>query len=161
MKIARQNAARMAEALSQLPLGHLQADMLEDVMNNYIVLSRIFEDFKNLNFELHKRLYAGIDEAVVKEFFALIMKGKNEEAAAFDYIYPIFMNHERVAKALALKEIEADVKLVDEDAFVKDILRGQKDISIAEIRQIFAPMFIKAEKPIQDFSELDDLLKQH
>ena len=96
MRLTRQKAAMMRNALEHLPLGHLSDDMIEVVIGNSNALRAVASELKILNEELHERMYAGKDKADVNEMFRLIMSGKFAEARErYPELWPIFEKHNK------------------------------------------------------------------
>lgn len=159
MKLTRQRAAVMYDNLGSMALGYLNEDVLEVVINNYNALGKVASDLKTLNEELHKRMYEGMSEADVNGMFRLIVSGRMAEAKVkYPELWPIFVKHNRLSEKLSTKEVEVEIEKVDADAFIKGILRGKKDAPIAEIKEVFAPMFEVRFDNECDLSELDNLI---
>lgn len=158
MKITRAQAIHIAEILENMTLGYMSSDTLDKLITNINTCSKVVEDFKGMTEELYKRLYLNFDNEKVKEFFVLIKNNELDKASKYEDIYPVFVKHNEVLKNLLSKELEVDIVVIDEDDFIKGAVLGKKDISIAEIKTVFNPMFSKKEKSTQDFSELDELL---
>lgn len=149
----------MYDNLGSMALGYLNEDVLEVVINNYNALGKIASDLRTLNEELHKRMYAGVDEKDVNGMFRLIVSGRMAEAKVkYPELWPIFVKHNRLSEKLSTKEVEVEIEKVDADAFIKGILRGKKDAPIAEIKEVFAPMFEVRFDNECDLSELDNLI---
>lgn len=149
----------MYDNLGSMALGYLNEDVLEVVINNYNALGKVASDLKTLNEELHKRMYEGMDEADVNGMFRLIVSGRMAEAKAkYPELWPIFVKHNRLSEKLSTKEVEVEIEKVDADAFIKGVLRGKKDAPIAEIKEVFAPMFEVRFDNECDLSELDNLI---
>ena len=161
----------MYQQIGTMALGHLNEDTLEAVIDNFNAFRKVAEDFDTLKEELSKRLYANVDESKKSTFFNLIAKYEAErdmERRAeqwemmnrnFADLLPIYEKHLSVIVSLANKEVDVELTEVDEDDFIKGVVKGAKDAPVLDIRAAFAPMFKKAEKKDDDFSELDELLK--
>lgn len=159
MKLTRQKAAMMYDNLGSMALGYLNEDVLEVVINNYNALGKIASDLRTLNEELHKRMYAGVDEKDVNGMFRLVVSGKMAEAKVkYPELWTIFEKHNNLAKKISAKEVEVEIEKIDADAFVKGILAGKKDAPIAEIKEVFAPMLEVRFDNECDLSELDNLI---
>lgn len=148
----------MYDNLGSMALGYLNEDVLEVVINNYNALGKIASDLRTLNEELHKRMYSCINEEYVAGMFKCILSGRMAEAKAnFSDLWPIFEKHNNLSKKISLKEVEVDIERVDADEFIKGILRGKKDAPIAEIKQVFAPMFGPTDH-VCDMTELEEIM---
>lgn len=159
--ITRDQARLMAESLGNAALGHMSEDMLAKVIGNYNALSTVARQVMNLNSELHRRIYADMEEAKMRAFFALVSKGRFKAAKEeHPDIWPLFEKHNAVLAQLVSKEVEVDIEEIDEDEFIKAIIMGRKDVPVAEIKATFSPMFPMQDsnKEQQDYSELEDLL---
>lgn len=160
MKLTRQRAAVMYDNLGSMALGYLNEDVLEVVINNYNALGKVASDLKTLNEELHKRMYAGVDEKDVNGMFRLVVSGKMAEAKEkYPELWPVFEKHNHLSKKLSVKEVEVEIEKVDVDAFIKGVLKGKKDAPIAEIKEVFAPMLEVRFDNECDFSEIDEIMK--
>lgn len=181
-KITRHSAIVMYETLGAMALGYLDEDTLDVVMNNFNAFRKVDEDMKNLNEELHNRLYTDVAKEKKEEFFNLINKVEelrrmpitsNEDEqntidaikekmikieAEYADVDKIYKKHNAVYMKLRNKEVEVDITELDANDFIKGVIRGKKDAPIHEIRAIFAPMFKAEEVKKSDFSELDELL---
>ena len=161
----------MYQQIGTMALGHLNEETLEAVIDNFNAFRKVAEDFDTLKEELSKRLYANVDESKKNTFFNLIAKYEAERDMQkraeqwemmnrnFSDLLPIYEKHLSVIVSLANKEVDIELTEVDEDDFVKGVVKGAKDAPVLDIRAVFAPMFKKAEKKEDDFSELDELLK--
>ena len=160
MRLTRHQAVMMHKALENLSLGYLSEEMIEVVIGNCNALGEVASELKTLNRELHDRMYAGHSDADVNGMFALIMSGKMAEAKEkYPELWPLFEKHNRLSKKLSAKEVEIEIERVDADAFIKGILKGRKDITIAEIKEVLHPMFNEKEQ-VCSLSELDNLMKE-
>lgn len=179
MKLTRNHAIEMFARLGQMALGNLDDKTLEDIMSNFNALRKVHEDFDSLKKELFKRIYGDTEKMEederkkISEFFDMLVKierAKREDVVAMDAAckaaYPEL--HELRAKEVKVllsilnKEVDVDIVPVDENAFIKGVLKGRKDAHINDLHVAFAPLFIKAEDKGTvkvDFSELDELLK--
>lgn len=171
MKIRRHIAVMMYQQLGTMALGHLDNETLEAVIDNFNAFRKVAEDFDTLKEELHKRLYVNVADEKKATFFNLVAKYEAERDMEkreaqwemmqrnFADLLPIYEKHLSVIVSLANKEVDIELTEVDEDEFIKGVVKGAKDAPVLEIRAAFAPMFKKAEKKNDDFSELDELLK--
>lgn len=168
MKLTRDNAIAMHQKLVTFAMGHLDEEMLEKVMDNLEACRKVGETFESLDAELHKRLFAGVDENDVKEFYDTLSKiqGKTlEQIEAIDSLlrsrYPeIYAIHEKkmaVRVKLLIKEEDITIRTVDEKTFIKAILKAQPDTAMSSF-YVLAPMFGKVADVKDDFNELDELL---
>lgn len=171
MKMKRHTAINMFRSLGAMALGHLDADTLDAVMDNFNAFRKVAEDFERMREELIKRLYADVEEEKKKGFFDCITKMEQAKTAddkelyqniaktSYADVWPIYIKHVEVINKLINKDIDVEFADVDADAFIKGIVKGKKDAPIHEIRAVFAPMFKAENKGKDDFSELEDLLK--
>lgn len=179
MKLTRNTAIALFRNLGQSALGHLDDATLTTVMSNFNALQKVADDFESLKKELFKRIYGDAEKMAederkrLNDFFKAIAKMEKAEResikeldaalkATYPDLYEMRQKEVKVLLTLLDKEVEADIELVDADAFIAGIAKGAKDAKLAEIRLAFAPMFRKAkeeEKAREDFSELDSLLE--
>lgn len=159
MRLTRHKAAMMHDALSRMALGHLSEDMLEVAISNCLALRPVAAELRMLNEELRRRLYEGKSEEDARAMIELVIEGKAAEAeSAFPALWPTFLLHNRLADKLSAKEVDVEIEQVDADTFIKAVLRSNKGISIAEVREVLRPM-LKAEETA-DMTEIDDILKE-
>lgn len=161
MRLTRHQVAMMHDALSRMALGHLGENMLEVAINNFLALRPVAAELRMLNDELRRRLYEGKNEEDVRAMIELVIEGKAEEAErTYPTLWPTFLLHNRLADKLSAKEVDVEIEAVDADSFIKAVLRGNKGISIAEVRKVFEPMFTNINLCALDYSELDELINQ-
>ena len=177
MKLTRNTAIALFRNLGQSALGHLDDATLTTVMSNFNALQKVADDFESLKKELFKRIYGDAEKMTddekkrLNDFFKAIAKMEKADResikeldatlkATYPDLYAMRQKEVKVLLTLLDKEVEADIELVDADAFVAGIAKGAKDAKLAEIRLAFASMFRKAkeEESKEDFSELDSLL---
>lgn len=169
MKLTRNYALEAYRRLGAMALGHLDDVTLETTLNNFNALRKIADDFEALKKELFKRIYGDVEQMSederndLQKFFDMLGKvqdGESEKAikAAYPAYYDMRVKELKVLVSLLNKEVDTDVEPMDADAFCKGIVKGQKDIQMAEIRAFFAPIFKENEKKDADLSELDELL---
>lgn len=172
-KITRNQAIDMFRLLGTMALGHMDEETLTSTLDNFGKFRKVQEDYQKLMEELSKRIYEGTDEEKKKAFFEVV--GKFEQERDFEKkveleklmkeahpdFYPLYVKQIAVLNKMFVKEIEVDITEVDKDAFIKGIVKGKKDIPVHEIVAMFGPLFKEEEKKEekQDFSELDELLK--
>ena len=154
-----------------MALGHLDDVTLEITLNNFNALRKVAEDFESLKKELFKRIYGDVEQMSEEEkqnlqsFFDMLGKKGSlyeiEQAckAAYPAYYDMRVKELKVLVSLLNKEVDTDVEPMDADAFCKGVVKGQKDIQMAEIRAFFSPIFKDNEPKDADLSELDELLK--
>ena len=170
MKLTRNYALEAYRRLGAMALGHLDDVTLETTLNNFNALRKIADDFEALKKELFKRIYGDVEKMSederndLQKFFDMLGKvqdGETEKAikAAYPTYYEMRVKELKVLVSLLNKEIDTDVEPMDADLFCKGIVKGQKDIQMAEIRAFFAPIFKDNEPKDADLSELDELLK--
>lgn len=161
MILTRHQVAMMHDALSRMALGHLSEDMLEVAISNCLALRPVAAELRMLNDELRRRLYEGKSEEDARAMIELVIEGKAEEAErTYPTLWPTFLLHNRLADKLSAKEVDVEIEAVDADSFIKAILRGNKDMSIAEVRKVFGPMLTNTKLCALDYSELDELINQ-
>lgn len=180
MKMTRNAAIGMFQTLGAMALGNLNDEVLTATMDNFNAFRKVADDFEALKKELHKRIYGDVEKMDEDErkrytdFMSLLEKmGRTKEAEKVDELaklakdtyadlYAMREKEVKVLVSLLNKEIDVEVTPVDADEFCKGVIRGKKDTPIHEIRAVFSFMFKKEEKnedEKEDFSELDDLLK--
>lgn len=181
-KITRQHAIEMFRQLGVMVLGYLDETTLSATLDNLEKCRKVHEDYQKLSEELAKRLYEGKDEEGKKAFFELVKKFEKEQdmdkkveiegmMKAHTEFYELYVKQIKVLTQLYFKEIDLDLTEVDENAFIKGIILGKKDVRVHDIVAFFAPMFKEAETAEaaeaeeaeaekQDFSELDDMLAE-
>ena len=174
--IRRNHAIEMFARLEQMEIGKFDEATLSATMSNISALRKINDDFESLKNELFKRLYGDIEQmsdekrGEIYGFFEMLSKlgrSTGEEALELDKncketypeLYETRLKEMSVLMALLNKEVEADIQEVDEDAFIKGVIKGKDDASVVEVREVFAPLFKAVEKTETDMSELDELLK--
>lgn len=170
MKITRHYAINILfNRLGQMALGNLDENTLEVALTNIEALRKVTDDFEALKKELFKRIYGDVekmseeDKTNINNFFAMLGKVKDEDAEAVKAAYPkLYAMREKevmIIVSLLNKEIEIDLTPMDEKAFVKGIILGNKDAKAHEVSMIFAPMFKTIERDGKaDFAELDELM---
>lgn len=172
MKIARHNAIQMFQTLGTMALGHLDENTLEAVMDNFNAFRKVGEDFDKLREELGKRLYQDVAEERKTAFFETVGKYEKEQDAekkaeyrklmqdSYSELWPVYEKQLAVLQSLYNKEVEVEIVKVDKTAFVRGILKARKDLPALMIESAFAWMFAEPEKAEDDFSELDEALKE-
>lgn len=174
MKITRNQAINMFGTLGQIALGKLNEDTLERTMHNFCELRKVADDFEALEKELFKRLYGDMETMEeterkdIQDFFGMLSKLDHAEdkvemeqtiKAAYPKLYDLRRKEVGVIISLLNKEVEVEIQTVDEQAFTKGVIAGNKDFKTFEVKQAFAPLFEVAEAKETDLSELDELLK--
>ena len=145
--------------MAQMSFGHLEEEMLEAVMDNFVKLGKEAEHYHKMVSEMGKRLYEGIDKQVLEDFNAMAQKASEEELnAAFPEIFKLAKKQRSVEASLNAKEIEIELSPVDKKAFVVGVTKGNPRMTAA-IFDLFTPMYKQEEKAQEDFSELDALMK--
>lgn len=157
--ITRFQAQKMLEQLGGMALGYLPAEELEAVMDNFDVLKAETEKLEKMKAELAKRIYQGVEEKRLQDFFESIQKNDNE-AIQKDYadLLPLRNKEIEVIVSLYNKAVEMDIKELDGKEFRKAVLKAQPTTKQA-VFEILTPLFKADEKPQDDFSELDEFLK--
>jgi uncharacterized UPF0160 family protein len=157
--LTRFQAQKMLEQLAGMALGYLPSEELEAVMDNFDVLKAETEKLEKMKAELAKRIYQGVDEKRLQDFFEAAQKNDNE-AIQKDYadLLPLRNKEIEVIVSLYNKAVEMDIKELDGKEFRKAVLKAQPNTKQA-VFEILAPLFKADEKPQDDFSELDELLK--
>ena len=157
--ITRFQAQKMLEQLGGMALGYLPSDSLEAVMDNFDVLKAETEKLEKMKAELAKRIYQGVDEKRLQDFFEAIQKNDNE-AVQKDYadLLPLRNKEIEVIVGLYNKAVDMDIKELDGKEFRKAVLKAQPTTKQA-VFEVLTPLFKAEEKPEDDFSELDEFLK--
>lgn len=157
--ITRFHAQKMVETLGGMALGYLPSEELEAVMDNFDVLKAETEKLEKMKAELAKRIYQGKDEKRLQDFFEAVQKNDNE-AIQKDYadLLPLRNKEIEVIVSLYNKAVDMDIKELDGKEFRKAVLKAQPNTKQA-VFEILTPLFKAAEKPQDDFSELDEFLK--
>lgn len=157
--LTRFQAQKMLEQLAGMALGYLPSEELEAVMDNFDVLKAETEKLEKMKAELAKRIYQGVDEKRLQDFFEAAQKNDNE-AIQKDYadLLPLRNKEIEVIVSLYNKAVEMDIKELDGKEFRKAVLKAQPNTKQA-VFEILTPLFKADEKPQDDFSELDELLK--
>lgn len=157
--LTRFQAQKMLEQLAGMALGYLPSEELEAVMDNFDVLKAETEKLEKMKAELAKRIYQGVDAKRLQDFFEATQKNDNE-AIQRDYadLLPLRNKEIEVIVSLYNKAVEVDIKELDGKEFRKAVLKAQPNTKQA-VFEILTPLFKTDEKPQDDFSELDELLK--
>lgn len=157
--ITRFQAQKMLELLGGMALGYLPSEELEAVMDNFDTLKAETEKLEKMKAELAKRIYQGKDEKRLQDFFEAIQKNDNEaiQKDCADLL-PLRNKEVEVIVSLYNKAVDMDIKELDGKEFRKAVLKAQPTTKQA-VFEILTPLFKADEKPQDDFSELDKLLK--
>ena len=157
--ITRFQAQKMLEQLGGMALGYLPSEELEAVMDNFDTLKAETEKLEKMKAELAKRIYQGKDEKRLQDFFEAIQKNDNEaiQKDCADLL-PLRNKEVEVIVSLYNKAVDMDIKELDGKEFRKAVLKAQPTTKQA-VFEILTPLFKADEKPQDDFSELDKLLK--
>lgn len=149
----------MLEQLGGMALGYLPSEELEAVMDNFDILKAETEKLEKMKAELAKRIYQGVDEKRLQDFFEAIQKNDNE-AIQKDYadLLPLRNKEIEVIVSIYNKAVDMDIKELDGKEFRKAVLKAQPNTKQAAF-EILTPLFKAKEKPQDDFSELDEFLK--
>ena len=154
--ITRFHAQKMVETLAGMALGYLPAEELEAVMDNFDILKAEVEKLEKMKAELVKRIYQGVDEKRLQDFFEAVQK--NEDTAEYSDLVPLRNKEIEVLVSLYNKAVELDIKELDGKEFRKAVLKAQPTTKQA-VFEILTPLFKAEEKKDDDFSELDEFLK--
>ena len=146
----------MLEQLGGMALGYLPSEELEAVMDSFDILKAEVEKLEKMKTELAKRIYQGIDEKRLQDFFDAVQK--NEDTAEYSDLIPLRNKEIEVLVSLYNKAVDMDIKELDGKEFRKAVLKAQPTTKQA-VFEILTPLFKADEKPQDDFSELDKLLK--
>lgn len=155
--ITRFHAQKMVETLAGMALGYLPAEELEAVMDNFDILKAEVEKLEKMKAELAKRIYHDVDEKRLQSFFDAVQK--NEDTAEYSDLIPLRNKEVEVLVSLYNKAVDMDIKELDGKEFRKAVLKAQPTTKQA-VFEILTPLFKAEEKPEDDFSELDTLLKE-
>lgn len=154
--ITRQVAVILRDIMAKIQFTHLSVEMVEDVMNNFMVFNAEAEHCNKMIDELRKRLFEGVDEAAIKEYSEASQKMDEKELEkAFPAIYPLAIKFNKVYASICTKEVEVELTEIDKTEFVKGVMKGTPNLT-ANILDNFAIMYKQTE---DDFSELDELMK--
>lgn len=161
--ITRHHADLMFRVIGRLPLGNLDTELIEATMDNMTAFGAVSEEITKMTTELSKRLFDGIEQEKLKEYDEMAQKeGVTDDAlkSAFPELYPLAVKQGKVVASIRNKEVEMEIKEMDKDAFIKGVLAGKAKLSIRDF-DIFEPMFktVEKKKEEEDFSELDELMK--
>ena len=156
--LTRFQAQKMLEVMGGMALGHLATEELEKVMDAFDTLKKEVEKIDTLKTELAKRLYQGVDEKRLQEFFAAIQK--NEEGIEDKYadLVPLRQKEVQVIIGILNKEAEVEIDTIDGKEFRKAVMKAQPDTKTA-VFELLTPLFTEEEKEEADLSELDEFLK--
>lgn len=175
--ITRNHAIEMFVRLNTMALGRLDEATLEAAMTNLNALRKVHEDFEALKKELFKRIYGDVDKMEEKEktelqaFFDMLgsaeRAGSAEKAEeiikACKATYPSYFEMRekevKVTVSLLNKMIDVELTEVDETAFTKGVVLGNRKATAGDIAILFAPFFAEKKAEAADLSELDELLK--
>lgn len=169
--VTRGHAIWMYNHLSKMSFCYFNEEDLEKMMDNYAAINSIVEDYNNLNIELRKRLYGDLDSNKIDEFNTALTKAKKiknlEEKivalktveTSYPELYTLLNKQLRVSESLKTKEVEIDINPIDKDSFMRAAIKAKADIPQKDY-DLFAPLYTnKEEERVNDFSELDELLK--
>ena len=177
MKLTRHAARNLFFNLGQVALKEMDAEVLEDVMHNFETLRKVNDGYDNLAKELAKRLYGDPDTMSEEErknytdFMEIIGKFERSreieerkellEAAqsAYPELFKLYEKHIAVLNGLLNKEIDLDIKVVNKAKFAAGIIKGNEGWSAFKVDYTFGAMYEDEVKEEDDFSELDELLK--
>lgn len=127
-------------------------------MDNFMALGKVAEEYQKMTEEMNKRLLNGISEEAIKEYDEKAATSSREELEkAYPEIYSIVMKKMKVGNAILTKDVEIELTEVDKTEFVKGVTKGTPTIT-AGVFENFEIMFKQEEKE-EDFSELDELMK--
>lgn len=127
-------------------------------MDNFMALGKVAENYQKMLEEMNKRLLEGISKDLLNEYNEKIQTMTEEELQkAYPTVYPIAKKQKKVTDAIFNKEVEIELNEVEKEAFVKAVMKGTPNLA-AGILENFGIMF-KEEKKEDDFSELDELMK--
>ena len=157
--ITRFHAQKMLEQLGGMALGYLPSEELEAVMDNFDILKAEVEKLEKMKAELAKRIYQGVDEKRLQTFFDAIQKDDEAIAEEYSDLVPLRNKEIEVILSLYNKAVDLDIKEIDGKEFRKAVLKAQPTTKQA-VFEVLTPLFKVEEKPEDDFSELDTLLKE-
>lgn len=158
--IKRGQAAILYNLMAKMSFSHLAEETIEVVMDNFMALGKVAENYQKMLEEMNKRLLDGIDEETLKAYNELAQTATNEELEkAYPTIYPIAKKQNKVSAAIFDKEVEIELAEIDRKEFSKGVMKGTPKLT-AGVLDNFGIMFKGEEKKEDDFSELDELMKE-
>lgn len=156
--IKRGVAVILYNMMAKMSFSHLSEETIEAVMDNFMALGKVAEGYQKMLDEMNKRLLEGISEDILNEYNEKTKTMTEEELEkAYPAICPIARKQKKVADAIFNKDIEIELNEVEKEAFVKAVMKGTPNLTVG-ILENFGIMF-KEEKKEDDFSELDELMK--
>lgn len=156
--IKRGIAVILYNMMAKMSFSHLSEETIEAVMDNFMALGKVAENYQKMLEEMNKRLLEGISKDLLNEYNEKIQTMTEEELQkAYPTVYPIAKKQKKVTDAIFNKEVEIELNEVEKEAFVKAVMKGTPNLA-AGILENFGIMF-KEEKKEDDFSELDELMK--
>ena len=156
--IKRGVAVILHNMMAKMSFSHLSEETIEAVMDNFMALGKVAEGYQKMLEEMNKRLLEGISQELLKEYNENTQTMTEEELEkAYPAICPIAKKQKKVTEAIFDKEVEIELTEVDKSEFVKGVMKGTPKLT-AGILDNFEMMF-KEEKKEDDFSELDELMK--
>lgn len=156
--IKRGIAVILYNMMAKMSFSHLSEETIEAVMDNFMALGKVAENYQKMLEEMNKRLLEGISKDLLNEYNEKIQTMTEEELQkAYPTVYPIAKKQKKVTDAIFNKDVEIELNEVEKEAFVKAVMKGTPNLA-AGILENFGIMF-KEEKKEDDFSELDELMK--
>lgn len=180
MKLTRNTARALFFNLGQVALREMDSEVLEVVMSNFEALRKINEEWETMTKELAKRLYGDVEKMTEDErkAYSTFMEGivayeraiqGNDTSKANDLreaakainvdMFKLYEKQIAVLNKLNRAEIEVDIKPVDKAKFSAGIIKSNDNWSAFGVDAIFNAMYAKEDEVANDFSELDELLK--
>ena len=156
--IKRGVAVILYNMMAKMSFSHLSEETIEAVMDNFMALGKVAEGYQKMLDEMNKRLLEGISKDILDEYNEKTQTMTEEELEkSYPTICPIARKQKKVADAIFNKDIEIELNEVEKEAFVKAVMKGTPNLTVG-ILENFGIMF-KEEKKEDDFSELDELMK--
>ena len=180
MKLTRNTARALFFNLGQVALREMDSEVLEVVMSNFEALRKVNEEWETMTKELAKRLYGDVEKMTEDErkAYSTFMEGivayeraiqGNDQAKANELreaakainadLFKLYEKQIAVLNKLNRAEIDVDIKPVDKAKFSAGIIKSNDKWSAFGVDAIFNAMYAKEDVAENDFSELDELLK--
>lgn len=156
--LTRFQAQKMLEVMGGMAFGHLATEDLEKVMDAFDSLKKEVEKIDALKTELAKRLYQGVDEKRLQEFFTAIQKNEEDIEEKYADLVPLRQKEVQVIIGIFNKVVEVEIDTIDGKEFRKAVMKAQPDTKTA-VFELLTLLFSEEEKEEADLSELDELLK--
>lgn len=180
MKLTRNTARALFFNLGQVALRKMDSEVLEIVMSNIETLRKVNNEWESMTKELAKVLYGDVEKMTEdeREAYSTFMEGivayeravqGNDQTKANELreaakainadMFKLYEKQLAVLNKLGSAEIEVDIKPVNWVKFSAGIIKSNDNWSAFGVDAIFNAMYAKEDEVENDFSELDELLK--